>query len=184
MLEALFLFVRGGIRFEGRIFHLANNIWRELKAKSSHRHGNRASSKMFSNRCWQQAFHRSNTHAWEVSPVFILPRYGKRLQTSSSWNISHLPCFSQSSISDYVMIRQPRNAMYFTPSGRKRGEVQRNMSTGWSLVSTSTWYFYLISTGRDLKANIPLIEWAPIPVFDDDPTCYLNAWDFIGDTIT
>lgn len=84
----------------------------ELKANSSHRHGNRAESKMSSNRCWQQAFHRSNTHAWEVSPVFLLPRYGKWLQTSSSWNISHLPCFSQSSISDYVMIGQPRNVFH------------------------------------------------------------------------
>jgi hypothetical protein len=23
------------------------------------------------------------------------------------------------------------------------------------------------------------IDSAPIPVFDDDPTCYLNAWDFL-----
>lgn len=66
------------------------------------------------------------------------PAFLNLLSRTTSWSGSH--------------------AMYLTPSGRKRGEVQRNMSTGWSLVSTSTWDLDLISTGRDLKANIPLIE--------------------------
>lgn len=118
--------------------------------QASHRHGNRAESKMSSNRCWQQAFHRSKTHAWEVSPVFLLPRYGKRLKTSSSWNISHLLALLFSIF--YLGLRHDRTAtqcISFLAVGR---EVQRNMSTGLSLVSD--W----ISTGRDLKANIPLIE--------------------------
>jgi hypothetical protein len=44
--------------------------------------------------------------------------------------------------------------------------------------------------GTEIPARCPVryayskdsIDWAPIPVFDDDPTCYLNAWDFLVDT--
>jgi len=33
-------------------------------------------------------------------------------------------------------------------------------------------------TGRQIKSKHS-IDSAPIPVFADDPTCYLNAWDFL-----
>lgn len=67
-------------------------------------------------------------------------------------------------------------------------EVQRNMSTGWSdplfrpqpeieIWQAMDWKLYKVA----IKSKHS-IDWAPIPVFDDDPTCYPNAWDFLGDT--
>lgn len=47
-----------------------------------------------------------------LGSLSFLSLTGKTLQRSSSWNISHLPCFYQSSISDYVMIGQPRNVFH------------------------------------------------------------------------
>ena len=71
--------------------------------------------------------------------------------------MEHLPLALLFSIF-YLGLRHDRAAKQCLSLLAVGREVQRNMSTGWSLVSTSTWSFYLISTGRDLKANIPLIE--------------------------
>lgn len=119
---------------------------------------------MSSNRCWQQAFHRSNTHAWEVSPFFLLPRNGKRLQTSSSWNIP----FFLNQLSRTTSW-SGSHAMYFTP-------VQRNMYTGAKAWNDLNLRFGFDKHWKRSKSKHS-IDWAPIPVFYDDPTCYLNAWD-------
>lgn len=103
----------------------------------------------------------------------------KRLQTSKVARGTSPTCPAFLNLLSRTTSWSGSHAMYFTPSGRKRGSAQHvhRLIPCFDL----NLIFWFDKHWKRSKSKHS-IDWAPIPVFDDDPTCYLNAWDFLGDT--